>query len=658
MRESDRLLAGTVSRDKGLFAAVAALHLFQSVAGLLLPLALSGAIDAVLGQTGNSVPFLLVCSLLVTMTVAEIAVQITEARMRATATARLRHDTFSRIFRLGLSARSRFTPGDLLSRSLESTAEAGGAGPNLLNAAFAALTAFGGLVALFLIDWRLVLVFVLGVPAVWLLARMLIRRTTTLTGEYQRAHGELSDRFVDAVGGARTIRASATLDREVERVLRPLPRLRAAGTGFWEAQRRAGWYLSLLAPGLHIGVLATAGYGVVAGRLTPGQMLAAQLYLTYAMRLLSQVGIFAELGRARGSAERLQEVFAAPLPRQGDRPLPPGEGALTLRDITVRADDRRVLDRLTLDIPAGSTMAVVGASGSGKTTLALVAGAALPPDGGEVRLDGADLAETDRGEVRDAIAYAFERPHPLGDTVADLIGYGDRPVTATAVREAARAAHADGFISRLPRAYRTPVAELRLSGGELQRLGLARAVCRRARVVIFDDAMSSVDTATENEIGRAMDESLRGTTRIVVAHRITTAAGADLVAWLERGRVRAVGPHRTLLADPAYRAVFGAGRDRPAPDGDGTDRDGTDRGGTDRGGRNRHGPDRDDPDREGPYGDRPDRERPDAAGLDVAGPDRAGGRARDPVDGPAHGPAQSPTQGPARANGRERSGAA
>ncbi|MER8070262.1 ABC transporter ATP-binding protein [Streptomyces sp. NPDC094034] len=626
MRESDRLLAGTAGRNKGLFAVVAVLHLFQGAAGLLLPLALSDAIDVVLGQTGDRVPFLLVCALLVTMTVAEIAGQIAEARMRATATARLRHDTFSRIFRLGLSARSRFTPGDLLSRSLESTAEAGGAGLNLLNAVFAALTAFGGLVALFLIDWRLVLVFALGVPAVWLLARMLIRRSTTLTGQYQQALGELSDRFVDAVGGARTIRASATLDREVERVLRPVPRLHAAGTGFWEAQRRAGWYLSLLSPGLQIGVLATAGYGVVAGRLTPGQMLAAQLYLTYAMRLLSQVGIFAELGRARGSAERLWEVFAAPLPRRGDRPLPPGEGALTLRDITVRADDRLVLDRLTLDIPAGSTLAVVGASGSGKTTLALVAGAALPPDEGEVRLDGADLAVTDRGEVRDAIAYAFERPHPLGETVADLIGYGDRPVSATAVREAARAAHADGFISRLPLAYQTPLAELRLSGGELQRLGLARAVCGSARVVIFDDAMSSVDTATENEIGRAMDESLRGTTRVVVAHRITTAANADLVAWLDRGRVRAVGPHRKLLTDPAYRAVFGAGGDQGEKDRAGPDQPGSDR---------------------ATYG------ADGAFGSDGAG--RSDGS--DGADGVAGGSAGGPARGAARDTGRERSGA-
>ncbi|MGC0376704.1 ABC transporter ATP-binding protein [Streptomyces sp. SAI-229] len=562
MRESDRLLVSTVGRHKGLFTVLGALYLCETASGLLLPYALSGAVDTVLGRATGITPFVLVCALLVTLTAAEAGAQITEARMKAVTTARLRHDTFARIFLLGLSVRDRFTPGDLLNRSTESTAEAGGAAPNLLHALFAAFTAVGGLVALCVIDWRLVLVFVLGIPVVAALARLLIRRTTTLTSAYQQAHGDLSDRFVDAVVGARTIRASATLDREVERVLAPLPRVRAAGTGFWEAQRRAGWYLSLLAPALQIGVLATAGYGVVAGRLTPGQLLAAQLYLVFAMRLLSQVGIFAELGRVRGSAERLAEVFDAPLPRAGSGVLPPGDGALSLRDVTVRAGGRTVLDRVSLDVPAGRTLAVVGASGAGKTTLALVAGAALAPDEGLVRLDGTDLSDTDRAEVRAAIAYAFECPHLLGDTVAGMIGYGDRLVSAAAGRAAARASRADGFISRLPLRYETPVEELRLSGGELQRLGLARAVARGARVVIFDDATSSLDTATENEIGRALDESLRGTTRVVVAHRSTTASAADLVVWLEQGRVRAVGPHHRLLADPAYRAVFGADQER------------------------------------------------------------------------------------------------
>ncbi|ANP50161.1 ATP-binding cassette subfamily B protein [Streptomyces griseochromogenes] len=560
MRASDRLLLSTVARQKGLFAALAAVRLCETAAGLLLPYAVARAIDTVLRRGDTIAPLVLVCALLLLTTVTEMAGQIAEARVRAGSTARLRDDTFAHLFRVGLAVRGRFGSGDLLSRATDSTAQAGGAGPGLLQALFSALTAAGGLVALLLIDWRLVLVFVLGIPVVVLLARVLIRRSTVLTLQYQQAQAELSERFVDAVGGARTIRAAAAVEGETARVLVPLPRLRAAGTGFWEAQRHAGWYLALLAPSLQIGVLATGGYGVVSGRLTAGQLLAAQMYLTFAMRLMSQVGIFAELGRVRGSAERLREVFAVPAPRTGNGALPPGEGTLVLSGVTVRtADGVPVLDRLSLSVPAGGTLAVVGASGAGKTTLALVAGGVLEPDEGTVTLDGADLAATRRSEVGAAVAYAFERPHPLGGTVAEMIGYGDRPPPASAIRAAARASRADGFIRRLPRGYDTPVDELRLSGGELQRLGIARAVCRGARVVILDDAMSSVDTATESEIARALRESLGRTTRMVVAHRMSTAAAADRVAWLERGRIRAVGRHDELCADPAYRAVFGVG---------------------------------------------------------------------------------------------------
>ncbi|SDZ36324.1 ATP-binding cassette, subfamily B [Amycolatopsis xylanica] len=558
MRESDRLLIGTAKRGKRLLSVLALCRLFETAAGILLPVMLASVIDTVISRDGMMTPAVLLIILLGLITLAEIGEQIAGAKVNATAAARLRHSVFARVFELGLPGGRRFPVGDVLNRAMDSAAEVSRAGPNLLDMICAPLISLGGLVALALIDWRLVLVFAVGVPVVSMLASRLIRRVTVLTGRYQEAQGELASRFVEAVGGARTIRAAGTLDREVTRVLTPLSRLHEAGLEFWETQRRAGWYLSLLAPTLQVGVLVIAGIGVVDGRVSAGELLAAQLYLGYALRLLSQVGILAELGRIRGSAERVQEIFDEPLPPGGDRPLPPGPGVLELRGITAIVDGRTVLDDVHLTIPAGSEVAIVGASGTGKTTLALIAGAVLPPQSGKILLDGTDLATVSRDETRRAISVAFERPCMLGDTVGEMIGFGDDYVADTAVELAARASHAAGFIARLPSGYGTPLAGLRLSGGESQRLGLARSVCRGARVVVLDDALSSVDTATESEITAAMHEALRGVTRIVVAHRMRTAAGADLVAWLDEGRVRAFGAHHELLADPAYQALFGA----------------------------------------------------------------------------------------------------
>jgi ABC-type multidrug transport system fused ATPase/permease subunit len=154
--------------------------------------------------------------------------------------------------------------------------------------------------------------------------------------------------------------------------------------------------------------------------------------------------------------------------------------------------------------------------------------------------------------LRGAVGYAFERPALLGGTVAGMIALG-----GGRVEWAARVAQADGFTRRLPRGYDTSLDGAPLSGGEAQRLGLARAVAGDARLLVLDDATSSVDTVTEARICEVLTDSLAGRTRVVIAHRAATVARCDLVAWLDGGRVRAMAPHHELWRDPAYRRLFG-----------------------------------------------------------------------------------------------------
>jgi ATP-binding cassette subfamily B protein len=227
--------------------------------------------------------------------------------------------------------------------------------------------------------------------------------------------------------------------------------------------------------------------------------------------------------------------------------------------VTVRAGGATLLDRLDLEVPAGACVALVGRSGAGKTTLAWLVGRLGDPDEGEVLLDGVPVAALAPPELRRAVVYAFERPALLGGTVAGAIAYGRPDAAAAEVERAAAAAQADGFVRRLPDGYDTPLRAAPLSGGEAQRLGLARAVAQDGRVLVLDDATSSLDTATEMRLGEALADLLGGRTRLVVAHRTATAARADLVAWLDGGRVRDLAPHADLWRDPEYRAVFAAG---------------------------------------------------------------------------------------------------
>jgi ATP-binding cassette subfamily B protein len=232
--------------------------------------------------------------------------------------------------------------------------------------------------------------------------------------------------------------------------------------------------------------------------------------------------------------------------------------------VTARHLDRPLLHGVDLRIPAGAAVAVVGRSGSGKSTLALLAGRLIDPDSGTVLLGGRPLPEIDATELRSRVAYAFECPELLGTTVADCIGYGRPDAGPDAIRRAARLASVDRFIGRLPDGYQTRLDRLPLSGGERQRLGLARAFLQGASLLILDDATSSVDTATEAQISTALTEQAGGRTRLIVAHRVTTAARADLVAWLDAGRLRGFAPHRQLWADPGYRALFAADPADPA----------------------------------------------------------------------------------------------
>ncbi|MPZ66459.1 MAG: ATP-binding cassette domain-containing protein, partial [Pseudonocardiaceae bacterium] len=231
-------------------------------------------------------------------------------------------------------------------------------------------------------------------------------------------------------------------------------------------------------------------------------------------------------------------------------------GELQFRGVTVRAGGEPVLADLHLVVPAGALVAVIGRSGSGKSLLAGLAGRLADPDEGTVLLDGVPLPELDRGALRSAVGYGFERPVLLGDTLDDVIGFGPTRIGGADVRRAARAACADVFISRLPSGYRTPLADAPMSGGEVQRVGLARAFARAGRVLVLDDVAASLDTVTEHHINAVLTGQLRDRTRLIVAHRASTASRADLVAWLDGGAVRALGSHHELWHHADYRAVF------------------------------------------------------------------------------------------------------
>jgi ATP-binding cassette, subfamily B, bacterial len=584
-RQADRLLL-TTGRRGGLWTWLLALTtLVTAGAVVLLPTALGRVLDALSG--GQVMWPLLACiGLIAIMLAGQVIGGIATGASNARCTAWLRMALVRHLVAVGPDATRRFEPGDLVTRVTRNASEAGQAGVTAVVIGSALVPPVGGIVALTLIDPWVALTALAGVVAMAGLLRVFVRDNTETIRGYLHSQGLIAARLLDALSGARTIAAAGSIDRERERILQPLSGLRDHGVRMWRNQVRVTSQTALIKPLLQLSVVGIAGLGVVAGRLTVGELYAASRYAIMAAGIGSAVGLLNKLARARAGGRRAAEVFTEPVTRYGDASLPAlpdgGGGRLEFRGVRVTAGGRDhnaasahgvptaqlsasavVIDGLDLVIPAGATVAVVGRSGAGKSLLAALAGRLADPKQGQVLLDGVALSHLSRRQLRAAVGFAFERPALVGDTIEDAINYASRSRSEEGVRQAATAARADSFIERLPQGYRTELATAPLSGGEVQRLGLARAFAQPYRLLILDDATSSLDTVTERQIGAVLASGAHGQTRLIIAHRMATAARADLVAWLDQGTLRGLRPHSELWRDPDYRALFdtAAGRD-------------------------------------------------------------------------------------------------
>lgn len=537
--------------------ALGAVSTASTAAALLLPAVLGRTLDHLLAHAPAARWVWGCAGLVLLIGVLDACGTVLGGTVTAGSTAWLRRRVTGHVLALGPRANSRFGAGELVARLVGNAVQAGTA-PGAVAALLAALAGpVGGVVALGLIDPWLAAVFLAGAPVLTFLLRAFARDTSECVTRYQQIQGRIASALAEAMGGFRTIRAAGTADRETARILRPLPELSRAGHRMWRVQGRAAAQAVTVAPLLQLAVVAVAGHQLTRHVLTVGEVLAASRYAVLATGVGVLVGQLSGLLRAKAATRRLDEILAEPAPVHGDRQLPPGPGHLELRRVTARHGERTVLDGVDLVIPGGTTLAVVGRSGAGKSLLAAIAGRLTDPDAGEVLLDGVPLRDLRHDALRDAIGYAFDRPALLGTTMEDTIAFGRRSPSPAGVRNAAGKAHADTFIRRLPHGYATPVADAPHSGGESQRLGLARAFAHEGRVLILDDALSSLDTITEHHITNSLTGPTSTGTRLLIAHRAATAARADLVAWLDGGRVRAVGAHAELWAVAGYRGVFG-----------------------------------------------------------------------------------------------------
>ncbi|MEU4495522.1 ABC transporter ATP-binding protein [Streptomyces sp. NPDC023998] len=559
------LLRETVRHRARSAALVLLLTCATAAAGLAMPAVLGRALDLLLaGRRADASPWLALCGGLTAVSVLLGALDgLVTGTANARTTAWIRERVLHHVLAAGpalgplagpaAGPRETIAPGDLVARLTGNAAQAGTVPTALASALAAVLTPVGGLVALVLTDWWTALAVMAGMPLLALLLRVFVRATGESGARYLRAQGEIAGLLSEAVRGIRTITAAGTQQRDAARILAPLPELRREGRLMWRILGGSTARAAALLPLLQLIVLAVAGLRLANGALSVGGMLAAWRYGVLATGTGVLVGQLSGLVRGRTAAGRLAEILKTPVMAYGEQELPDGKGELELKGVSLRG-----LHGIDLTVPGGTVTAVVGRSGSGKSALAAVAGRLADPGEGSVLIDGVPLPSLSRSALRREVGHAFARPALLGPTVGDTIAFGTYDPGAKRVREAARAACADDFVLRLPHGYDTPCKGVPLSGGEAQRLGLARAFAHPGRLLVLDDATSSLDSATELKVSHALWHGSVARTRLIIAHRASTAARADLVVWLEEGRVRAMAPHAELWRRPEYRAVFDA----------------------------------------------------------------------------------------------------
>jgi ATP-binding cassette subfamily B protein len=423
-------------------------------------------------------------------------------------------------------------------------------------------------IAMFVIDPTLAAIALIPVPFVVFVTNRYSRLARPALQEVQQRIGELTADVEENISGVRVVKAFAREAHQRDRFERSVSRVFEQSMLEARLQARYNPLIGFLPQIGLAAILLIGGREVIRHQLTMGQFTAFYIYLLMLLSPMRTLGIslgMAQRATASGARvfellDRAPELTAPP----GAPPLPRGSGHVLFEGVTMRyaGATRPALHDVTLDIAAGRTVALVGATGSGKTTLAALAARLYDPTEGRVLLDGADLRLVEVASVRAAVAVTGDDPFLFSTTVHDNIAYARPEATRAQVQEAARRAQAHEFIERLPDGYDTRIGErgLTLSGGQRQRIAIARAFIADPRILILDDATSSVDATTEREIKRALGEVMAGRTTLIIAHRLSTIAMADEIVVLDDGRVLGHGSHEELLERSAlYREIVERG---------------------------------------------------------------------------------------------------
>jgi ATP-binding cassette subfamily B protein len=467
----------------------------------------------------------------------------------------LRNAIHRQLSSLSFSYHDRAETGQILSRAIEDVDRIRFVtGRALLRLLEGSLLLIGTAAILLWMNPSLTVMALCAVPLLAWRALYFGRRLRPLSLKLQSQLGVLTGRLEQNLRGARIVKAFAQEDREVERFDRENDRWFALSEQSVRLNAVNQPLLDWIANMGAVFVIAYGGYLVIHNRLTLGELVAFSTYLSQLIQPVRRLGmIVPALALASASGQRIFEILDAVSEVQeapNALPLPRVEGHVRFEEVSFAYFGRiRVLDRVSFEARPGQMIALLGATGSGKSTIINLLPRFYDPTAGRILVDGIDIRSVRLNSLRDQVGIVLQETTLFAATIRENIAFGRPGASLDEIRQAARAAQADDFICAMPQGYDTPVGErgVTLSGGQRQRVAIARALLKDPRILVLDDATSSVDSETEQLIQHALLRLMRGRTSFVIAQRLSTLRHADCILLLDQGRIVAKGTHSELL---------------------------------------------------------------------------------------------------------------
>ena len=433
-----------------------------------------------------------------------------------------------------------------------------------------------GLGMAFLLSPKLTIVFLITTPILTILLTLIVCKVGPLYGRQQSAVDHLNSRIQESLTAIRAIKAFVRGDYENEQ-------FNAVNTELSDASTETFRYAVLNLPAfqtiMYTAIVCIMWFGggfILQGDMSVGQLTA---FLSYVLQVLNSVmmfsGAFLQMTRSLASARRIREVLTEQpdLANAADPLETVPNGQIDFEGVSFKynaAAQKSVLSDITLHIPAGATVGIIGGTGSAKTTLVQLIPRLYDATEGTVKVGGRDVRDYDLTALRDAVGIVLQKNLLFSGTIRDNLKWGNPDAAEEQLWAACRAAHADEFLDRMPDGLDTDLGQggVNVSGGQKQRLCIARTLLKHPKVLIFDDSTSAVDTATESGIRRALAE-LTDVTKLIIAQRISSVQSADLIVILEDGRLHAVGTHAELLEkDTIYQEIYYSQMKGGDPDGE------------------------------------------------------------------------------------------